>query len=83
MSAIAETTSALASVVTSPSFRCSERAVRLAASPEDFVVDEIPLYAPSGEDLGPDPLTPIQVARVSPRDSASSSSRIQSWGVMA
>lgn len=36
-----------------------------------FPIYDVLLYAPSGEDLGPDPLTPIQVARVSPRDSVS------------
>ncbi len=36
-----------------------------------FPIYDVLLYAPSGEDLGPDPLTPIQVARVSPQDSVS------------
>ncbi|HEY5644346.1 MAG TPA: patatin-like protein [Pseudomonadales bacterium] len=36
-----------------------------------FPIYDVLLYAPSGEDLGPDPLTPIHVARVSPRDSVS------------
>jgi patatin-related protein len=36
-----------------------------------FPVYDVLLYAPSGMDLAPDPLTPVQVARVSPKDATS------------
>jgi hypothetical protein len=39
-----------------------------------FPVFDVLLYAPGARDLGPDPLTPIQVARISPRDAESLSS---------